>query len=111
MCYQDQFSAAFDTYLMVLAEVKQMVNIAIGTDTPNYCLHHSCPAYNYKLQYEPKLYPTHLIAMDSNNLAKRLLSAGRADDRDFDSDYFLTREEVDHFKDEVKNVGRLQMKF
>ena len=83
-----------------------MVNIAIGTDTPNYCLHHSCPACNYKLQDEPELYPTHLIAMDGNNLAKRLLSAGRADDRDFDSNYFLTREEVDHFKDEVKSCRK-----
>lgn len=30
------------------------------------------------------------------------MSAGLQDDRSFDSDYFLTREEVDYFKNEVK---------
>lgn len=39
--------------------------------------------------------------MDGNNSAKCLLSAGKSDDREFTSDYFLSREEVDVFKDEV----------
>ena len=91
---------------MILQEVKHLVNITIGKDTPNYHLHHSCPTCNYKLQDKPELFLTHLLAMDGNNSAKRLLSAGRADDREFDSDYFLSREEVDVFKDEVKSCKK-----
>ena len=40
--------------------------------------------------------------MDGNNSVKRVASAGSADGRVFKSSYFLSREEVDRFKDEVK---------
>lgn len=40
--------------------------------------------------------------MDGNNSAKRIARAGAEDERAFHSDYFLSREEVDRFKDEVK---------
>lgn len=46
--------------------------------------------------------------MDGNNSAKQLFSAGRSDDHDFSSDYFLSHDEVDVFKDKVmtgKNLG------
>lgn len=43
-----------------------------------------------------------MFVIDGNNSAKRFISAALQDDRDFESDYFLTREEVDKFKDEVK---------
>jgi Kyakuja-Dileera-Zisupton transposase len=41
--------------------------------------------------------------MDGNNSLKRTCSAASQDDRVYLSDYFLTREEVDVFKDEVKS--------
>ncbi len=44
--------------------------------------------------------------MDGNNSAKRVASAGLVDFAQFDSDYFLSREEVDQFKDEVKGRRR-----
>ena len=40
--------------------------------------------------------------MDDNNSAKRLKGAGLADRHNFESDYFLSREAVDKFKNEVK---------
>ena len=43
-----------------------------------------------------------LLALDGNNSAKRVLSAGTEDARAFNSTYFLSRQEVDRFKDEVK---------
>lgn len=101
-CYRDQFLAAFDVFLMILCEVKRSVNAALGRDTPDYCLHHTCLTCNYNLCGEPKLFLTRLIAMDGNNSAKRLLSAGKANDWEFQSDYFLSREEVNVFKVEVK---------
>ena len=45
--------------------------------------------------------PSRLLAVDGNNSAKRLLSAATVDDRSFKSDYFLPREQVNVFKDEV----------
>ena len=40
--------------------------------------------------------------MDGNNSAKILKGAGLADCRQFESGYFLSREAVDKFKNEVK---------
>lgn len=40
--------------------------------------------------------------MDGNNSAKRLAAAGHADKRVFKSDFFLTPDEVDVFRHEVK---------
>ena len=47
-----------------------------------------------------------LIAIDENNSAKHVASAGLVDLSQFDSDYFLSREEVDCFKDKVKGRKR-----
>lgn len=44
--------------------------------------------------------------MDGNNSAKRVASAGLVDFAQFNSDYFLSREEVDHFQYEVKGRKR-----
>lgn len=44
--------------------------------------------------------------MDGNNSAKRLKGAGLADRHNFESDYFLSREVVDKFKNEVKRRTR-----
>lgn len=56
-----------------------------------------------KLQDEKTLAFSHMIVVDGNNSAKRFMSAALQDDGDFKSDYFLTREEVDVFKNEVKS--------
>lgn len=55
-----------------------------------------------QVEDEPELSPTRLFAMDGNNSAKRIASAGSADERVFQSSYVLSRTEVDRFKDEVK---------
>ncbi len=55
-----------------------------------------------KLADEPELNPTRLLAIDGNNSAKRVMSVGTKDTASFESNYFLPREEVDRFKDEMK---------
>lgn len=60
-----------------------------------------------KLQDEKTLAFSRMIVVDGNNSAKRFMSAALQDDRDFKSDYFLTREEVDIFKNEVKSRPEL----
>ncbi|THG92734.1 hypothetical protein EW026_g8267 [Hermanssonia centrifuga] len=48
--------------------------------------------------------------MDGNNSAKRVMSAGTEDTASFDSNYFLSRDYVDRFKDEVKRRAQVKMK-
>lgn len=71
--------------------------------------HHGCSSTLtdslFKLDSEPTLIPSRMAAMDGNNSAKRFASAGLQDMRVFESDYFLSPEEVDVFKDEVS--GRM----
>lgn len=55
-----------------------------------------------QLPDDPVLSPSRLWAMDGNNSVKRLLTAASADARQFDSPFFLSREEVDRFQYEVK---------
>ncbi|KAI0818788.1 hypothetical protein BC629DRAFT_1588119 [Irpex lacteus] len=104
--YREQVSIAFDAYLEILRRVQQEVDHALERDTPNWRIKHACPCCNYVLKDEPILRPKRLGAMDGNNSAKRVASAGLVDLADFHSDYFLSREEVDRFKDEVKGRKR-----
>lgn len=106
--YRDQFSIAFDAYLDITRRVDACVNAALGRDMPDWRMLNMCPACNYKLEGEPRLPASRILAMDGNNSLKRVAGAGVADDRVFSSDYFLSREEVDQFKDEVKRNGRLR---
>ncbi|TFY75440.1 hypothetical protein EWM64_g8573 [Hericium alpestre] len=82
---------------------QRQVSAALGRDSDNWQIQNSCPCCDYKLQNEPKLSPAKLMAMDGNNSAKRIRNAGREDERVFDSSYFLSREQVNKFKDEVKH--------
>ncbi|KAI0083349.1 hypothetical protein BDY19DRAFT_987928 [Irpex rosettiformis] len=104
--YREQLSIAFDAYLDILRRVRQEVDCTLGRDTPNWRIKNACPCCNYKLKDEPQLIPSRLLAMDGNNSAKRVASAGLVDFSTFESDYFLSRDEVDRFKDEVKGRKR-----
>ncbi|TFY75474.1 hypothetical protein EWM64_g8539 [Hericium alpestre] len=99
---REQFSIAFDAYLDILRRVKCMVDCAIGRSDPLWHVKNSCPPCSFKLKDEPALVPSHLGCIDGNNSAKRVASAGTEDERNFVSSYFLTREQVDKYKDEVK---------
>ncbi|PSS29557.1 hypothetical protein PHLCEN_2v2956 [Hermanssonia centrifuga] len=107
-CYRDQLSIAFDAYLDILRRVRQKVDVALGHNVPDWRMKNTCAPCNYKLEDEPELNPSQLLAMDGNNSAKRVMSAGVEDTARFDSDYFLSREQVDRFKDEVKRRGRVK---
>ncbi|KAI0083766.1 hypothetical protein BDY19DRAFT_998324 [Irpex rosettiformis] len=104
--YREQLSIAFDAYLDILRRVQLDVDKALGRSTPHWRMKNACPCCNYKLKGEQPLIPSRLLAMDGNNSAKRVASAGMVDFSQFHSDYFLPREEVDRFKDEVKGRKR-----
>ncbi|KAF8586158.1 hypothetical protein K439DRAFT_1615305 [Ramaria rubella] len=82
---QDQFSDAFDTYLVILCQVDQAINVQLNRNTG------SC-ADEIKLAGETELNPSVMGAIDGNNSLK--------------SDYFISHEYVDWFKNEVKRKPR-----
>ncbi|THG96932.1 hypothetical protein EW026_g4986 [Hermanssonia centrifuga] len=107
-CYREQLSIAFDAYLDILRRVRSKVDAALGCNTPDWRLRNTCAPCNYKLEDEPELTPSQLLAMDGNNSAKRVMSTGTEDTASFDSSYFLSREYVDRFKDKVKRRARVK---
>ncbi|RDB19588.1 hypothetical protein Hypma_013286 [Hypsizygus marmoreus] len=103
-----QFSAAYDAYLEICRRVDHQINAALGYDAPNSRLLRSCPACFYKLEGEPELEFSSFVSIDGNNSLKRLGTtvrglSERIDTRNSLSDRWLTPEEVDRFKDEVKS--------
>lgn len=118
---RDQFSIAFDAYLQILRTIENRVQVLLGRDGENWRIKNSCPCCCFKVRHiydrmncfiltffskledEKNLIFTRMFAIDGNNSAKRFMNAALQDDRTFKSDYFLTREEVDIFKDEVKS--------
>jgi hypothetical protein len=119
---RNQFSVAFDVYLAVLRRIKQSANEALGRDGSGWRLRNSCPPCRYKvsnskpiqkrglqnmqLDGEPPLVPASLHAMDGNSSVKRVDGSGVADPRAFESDYLITADDVDIFKDEVTRKSR-----
>ncbi|KAI0323512.1 hypothetical protein GY45DRAFT_1264444 [Cubamyces sp. BRFM 1775] len=96
------FSAVFDAYLSILCCVERRCQVALGYDTKDWRMKNGCPACMLKLKDDPPLKPERLFAIDGNNSAKRVATAGREDPRVFNSEYFLPRHVVDRYKDEVK---------
>ncbi|EGO23128.1 hypothetical protein SERLADRAFT_409558 [Serpula lacrymans var. lacrymans S7.9] len=72
-------------------DVSLQVNKALAIDTPNY-----------RLQGEKALVPSILAAMDGNNSVKQAMAAGTADSHIFNSNYLLSRTEVNQYQNEVK---------
>ncbi|KAL7284434.1 hypothetical protein ACG7TL_001724 [Trametes sanguinea] len=105
-----QFSAAFDAYLAILRRVNARCEVALRRNEEHWRMRNSCPLCTLQLQDEPPMKPERLFAMDGNNSAKRVATAGREDPRSFKSDYFLPRHVVDRFKDEVKRKSQTRSK-
>ncbi|TFK65041.1 hypothetical protein BDN72DRAFT_736735, partial [Pluteus cervinus] len=103
---RQQFSDAFDIYLDILRRVKSRVDGALQRSDGDWRAMNSCPACSYKCPDEPELKFSRLHALDGNNSLKRFEAKGKADQRQFTSDYFLSNEYVDKFKDDVHNAKK-----
>jgi len=108
-----KFSITFDLYLSTKSVVDQQVQVALRRNTPDWRLHHACPACTYKLSDEQPLHFSLLCTMDGNDLLKRILHHGPAEETDgsveatpspviegpdsqvYNSSYYLSRVEVD----------------
>ena len=102
-----QFSNAYDAYLDICRHVDQQINAALGYNSSSSRLLRSCPCCFYQLDGEPEMEFSSFVSIDGNNSLKRLGTSvrgvnDRLDSRTILSDHWLTPEEVDRFKDEVK---------
>ncbi|KAG8704171.1 hypothetical protein FRC08_002384 [Ceratobasidium sp. 394] len=99
--FRTQLASALDAYLLIQRRVQHRLDIALGRDTPDWRMLNSCPACNYTLADEPSLKYSRLVTCDGNDSAKRCAGAGNADRRAYNSSYYITRDQVDKFKNEV----------
>jgi hypothetical protein len=102
-----QFSDAYDAYLEILGRVDHHLNEALHCNTPNWRLLNACPCCTYKPKDELPLALEWLSCIDGNNSLKRWASstygvAARVDSRQPRSDYWVNKQTVDIFKDEVQ---------
>jgi len=101
-----QFSHAFDIYLEIVHRVNQDIRVALNHNTQDWRLQNECPVCFYCLEDEPKLSFDWLVSVDGNNSLKQwdttlYGTVPRVDHRAPRSTYWLSNEEVDHFKYEV----------
>lgn len=105
--YRSVLASTFEMYLAILRLVNTRVKQALGHDTPDWRVLNACPPCTYKLEGEPPRTFNRTMAFDGNNSMKRLYKLGdrRVQDmRPFtESDYLLSPEYVDQYKDEVKS--------
>jgi hypothetical protein len=87
------------------------VKSALARDAPDYDRKNVCPPCMYKVENEPLLKFSMLLAADGNQSLRLVDSAFlvgdlRPDDRALPSKRWLQPEEVDVFKDEVRNAKK-----
>ncbi|KAF8505190.1 hypothetical protein JB92DRAFT_2737443, partial [Gautieria morchelliformis] len=71
----EQFSDAFDVYLLLIHRVDQAIKIKLGRHTPNWRILHGCPPCHLTSQLagEPDLDPSVMGVLDGNNSLKRFV--------------------------------------
>ena len=109
--YAEQFSGAYDCYLEILREVERRCQAALKRDHATWKHQNVCPPCLYRVENEPEMKFSMLIAMDGNNSLKLVDSTFKAgtmrhDNRNISSFRWLSVEEVDVFKDEVSKSAR-----
>ncbi|TFK46286.1 hypothetical protein OE88DRAFT_1638505, partial [Heliocybe sulcata] len=107
LCHLHKFTIAYDVYLEILNRVDARIWSAMNQDGPNDQLLRLCPACTYKLRDEAPLPFSLHCEMDGNNSLKRIDAVVRErcehmDTRQPRGPFWVSQEEVDCFKDEVK---------
>ena len=107
-----QFLAAYDMYLDICRQVGHQIKTALGFNTAISHLKQACPCCFNKQEDEPELEFSCLVSMDGNNSLKHLGTTIHQTNDCIDSctitsNCWLTNEEVNRFKDEVKSQVRI----
>ncbi|KAI0368482.1 hypothetical protein BV20DRAFT_923732, partial [Pilatotrama ljubarskyi] len=103
----NQFSITFDMYLNILHHVDLLIHQALRRDAPNWRMLNVCAPCLYKLEGKPELIPVMLVTMDGNQSLKPFddkypSGSSLIDTRTACTDFWISAEQVDRFKDEVK---------
>ncbi|KAF8452808.1 hypothetical protein L210DRAFT_3320488, partial [Boletus edulis BED1] len=103
-----QLSIAYDIYLDVIHQIEQQIQISLQSEGQEWRLRNECPACFYRLDDEPPLTLDWLISIDGNNSLKHWDTTAygtipRDDSQVARSTYWLTKDDVDKFKHEVKS--------
>ncbi|KAF8447619.1 hypothetical protein L210DRAFT_3609891 [Boletus edulis BED1] len=101
-----QLSTAFDVYLEILRRIRASLNHTLGRAGPTWKLRGACPCCAFTQPDEPVLSPARLHSMDGNFSTKRLDGSGHTDLREFASNYFVPEDQVNQFKDDVRQRTR-----
>jgi hypothetical protein len=107
-----QFSAAYNVYLDICQHVSHQIKTALRFHTPILHLKQACPCCFSKQEDQPELEFLCLVSIDGNNLLKCLGATIRQTNNCLDScaivsDHWLTNEEVNRLKDEVKSQVKI----
>jgi hypothetical protein len=110
----DQLHSAYDVYLDLQRRLAQKVTAALGHTQSDQMSLLLCPPCFYTLSKEDKLSPKLLSVMDGNNSLKLIDSSYRVgntrpDDRLLPSPRWIEPQEVDEFKDDVRNRVSLSL--
>ncbi|KAF9265217.1 hypothetical protein L218DRAFT_1075834 [Marasmius fiardii PR-910] len=101
----EQLQSAYDTYLEILCQVKELCLKALHCNTEAAKTSMTCPLCTYQLTGENPLSPSMLIVMDGNNSLKLVdmeykTGQPRTDNRTLADYHWIEDKEVDQFKDE-----------
>jgi len=104
-----QIASGWDVYLSITREVQRQLDVVLGHNMPNWRALNSCPCCQYevchihsysittdsfKLMDEPHLKYRQISILDSNTSLKRIDQRASASKQTFESDYFLSVDEV-----------------
>ncbi|KAI1782756.1 hypothetical protein LXA43DRAFT_904908 [Ganoderma leucocontextum] len=104
--YRTGLADAFDIYLTIQQRVEVQVMTALGRAGPDWRPVHGCPPCSYEVDGEEEATWSRMLVLDGNNSLKRMgVSGGRmvGDTRVYESEYFLSRDYVNMFANEVKS--------
>lgn len=99
--FRNRLSDAVDAIATIQRRVDQLVAAELGRGE-SWRMTDACPACAYQCVGEPSLAFARQFALDGNNSMKRFIKSGSALDNAFPFRYFLTRDEVDLCKNEVR---------
>ncbi|KAJ2933885.1 hypothetical protein H1R20_g3198, partial [Candolleomyces eurysporus] len=95
------FADSFELYLTITNAVEKLVSAALDRSSEHWRVRNACPACMYELEGEPTLQYRLEIAMDGNDLQKRMKDKGTAGDaREYTCDYMIPMSEVDAWSTE-----------
>ncbi|KAI0027008.1 hypothetical protein K488DRAFT_8790, partial [Vararia minispora EC-137] len=102
------FSNAFDIFLDITTQVDRMTDKALERHKPNWYRLYGCPPCGFKARNSlpaclNKLKPTHSSRTTRCDSYKRGRTAGKADDREYESDLWLSRDVVNDYRDVVRS--------